>query len=401
MEAGGARRRTRGPSRGTPPAAPAQQQRSVPPRPAQPRPVSQRPASAPPHAQAPAPHFPTPRRPAPAALPEPHPVAANFVAVARGVALFLGVFSLFNLLGELRAPGFDANLWWIDLRPCPVKLARGFLAISAVLLTLFAMRPTLPRPIRLAAMACVALLLVAAAYNATVYYALVKRGTLHTTVALPFSVHVSACLAIILIALRLRPPETTTVGHAFLGATTTVCCLVGFPLAQMYCFGHTDYRRQADAIIVFGCKVNSNDRPSWALYDRMKTACDLYAAGLAKVVIVSGGPGEGSAHETDIMKEIAIASGIPESAIVVDREGLDTAATVTNTIPMLRDREMRRVLAVSHFYHLPRIKLTYRRAGLDVFTVPAKETHRLQLLPFYLAREVAALWTYYFRPPRG
>lgn len=32
-------------------------------------------------------------------------------AIARGLALFLGGFGLLNLLGELRPPGFDANVW--------------------------------------------------------------------------------------------------------------------------------------------------------------------------------------------------------------------------------------------------------------------------------------------------
>jgi len=38
----------------------------------------------------------------------------------RGVALFFGLFSLLNLVGLLRTPGFDANVWWIDLRPLPL-----------------------------------------------------------------------------------------------------------------------------------------------------------------------------------------------------------------------------------------------------------------------------------------
>jgi len=32
------------------------------------------------------------------------------LAAARGLALFIGGFSLLNLLGELRYPGFDATL---------------------------------------------------------------------------------------------------------------------------------------------------------------------------------------------------------------------------------------------------------------------------------------------------
>lgn len=329
-----------------------------------------------------------------------HPFAADLAAVARGIALFLGVFSLFNLLGEIRSPGFDANLWWIDLRPCPLKAARVILAISSVLLILFALRPVLPPPLRVAALLCVVTLLAVSTYNTTTYYSLLRKGTIHTSLALPFSIHVTICLALILVGLRLRVPEVATARQAFLGATTTVFCLIAFPLAQMYCFGRTDYRRPADAIVVFGCKVNANNRPSWALYDRMKTACDLYSAGLADTIVLSGGPGEGESHETDAMKEIALAAGIPEEKILIDRDGLDTAATVRNTTPLLRQHELRRVLAVSHFYHLPRIKLTYRKAGMDVYTVPAKETHPLKMMPFYLGREVAALWVYYFRPTK-
>ena len=53
------------------------------------------------------------------------------------------------------------------------------------------------------------------------------------------------------------------------------------------------------------------------------------------------------------------------------------------------------MLAVSHFYHLPRIKLEYQRYGVDVLTVPAHEQRRLRRLPFFIAREVVAIWAYY------
>jgi hypothetical protein len=56
------------------------------------------------------------------------------------------------------------------------------------------------------------------------------------------------------------------------------------------------------------------------------------------------------------------------------------------------------VLAVSHFYHLPRIKLAFQREGRDVFTVPAEQTEPLVGLPRYMLREVAALWMYYLLP---
>src|SRR5690349_16172496 len=38
---------------------------------------------------------------------------------SRGVAAFLGGFTLLNLIGASIVPGFDANDWWIDPRPVP------------------------------------------------------------------------------------------------------------------------------------------------------------------------------------------------------------------------------------------------------------------------------------------
>jgi len=59
------------------------------------------------------------------------------------------------------------------------------------------------------------------------------------------------------------------------------------------------------------------------------------------------------------------------------------------------------VLGVSHFYHLPRIKLQFERQGLRVFTVPAHETRAMLKLPLFMAREIAAIWVYYLQPLFG
>jgi hypothetical protein len=48
-----------------------------------------------------------------------------------------------------------------------------------------------------------------------------------------------------------------------------------------------------------------------------------------------------------------------------------------------------------------RIKLACRRAGWNVYTVPAKERRFIWKMPCFVAREVAAVWAYYFRPLAG
>lgn len=59
----------------------------------------------------------------------------------RGVALFFGLFSLLNLVGELRTPGFDQNVWWLDLRPLPAAATAGVLALAGLLLVWWGAQP--------------------------------------------------------------------------------------------------------------------------------------------------------------------------------------------------------------------------------------------------------------------
>ena len=65
---------------------------------------------------------------------------------------------------------------------------------------------------------------------------------------------------------------------------------------------------------------------------------------------------------------------------------------VTNTAAWARDRGVRRVVAVSHYYHQPRVKLLFERAGLRTFTVPATMRRRLLKEPYYIGREVLAYY---------
>ena len=181
-------------------------------------------------------------------------------------------------------------------------------------------------------------------------------------------------------------------------ALAVAACLFGFPLAQMLCFGLTDYRRPADVVVVFGARVYVNGQASLALADRVRTACALYRDGHVGKVIVSGGCGDGAIHETETMRRLALQWGVAADDIVVDAQGINTEATVRQTSALFDMYGFDRVLAVSHFYHLPRIKLSYQRCGREVYTVPARQSRPLARLPWYITREVAALWVYYLRP---
>ena len=319
-------------------------------------------------------------------------------AAARVLAMFLGGFALLNILGRACAAGFDANIWWIDFRPLPDAAAVMILLPASVLLIGYALAPHASARRRRLTCRLIAVLLLVSLYNVVNFYSLRAAGSFRPAVPVPFSAVVAACLVLILRAVQTHPAWPGERKYPIAGAAVLAVCLIGFPLAQMYFFGKSDYRRRADAVVVFGAGVYGDGTCSDALADRIRTACGLHREGLADKVILSGGPGQGSVHETEGMRRMAAALGVPDGAIILDTGGLNTAKTAANTSEVFDRLGARRVMAVSHFYHLPRIKMTYQRAGWEVYTVPAKESYLLTYMPYYVAREVAALWVYYLRP---
>jgi len=318
-------------------------------------------------------------------------------APARALALFLGAFCLLNELGELRSAGFNANLWWVDLRWLPGVVAGTLRVLAGLALTAYALRPRMRRWRRALTIVLLALFVAFASLNCVQFYVLLG-GTIQSGFPLPFSALVAAALGVVTLAVLKGSAGRLSGRRAVLAGAVLGTCAVLFPLGQMLCFGKTQYSRPADAVVVFGARAYANGRPSDALADRVRTACGLYRQGLAHTLIFSGGPGDGDVDEPEAMRRFAVGLGVRGEDIILDRSGLNTRATVCNTRELLRRHGLRRVLAVSHFYHLPRVKMTYQRYGVEVYTVPAIERYPLTQMPYLIFREVAALWVYYLRP---
>lgn len=317
-------------------------------------------------------------------------------ALARGAALFLGGFSLLNLVGDLLAPGFDVNRWWIDLRPLPHAATLALLGGASALLLWHGLRPAGPdaRARRAASFVATLFLFAVTASNAVTAVVLHLAGRVTGGSWVPLSLGVNLALAAVLVSLSERPESPPRPGFWRIAAVLLAAAVLA-PVGQMLSFGRTDYRRPADAIVVFGARVYADGRPSPALEDRVVTAVSLYRAGLAPRLIVSGGAGDGATHETVAMRDLAVSMGVPARAIVRDPEGNDTRSTVRTCAALCRTEGWCRLLAVSHGYHLARVKMTFERAGVAaVYTVPSRNSLGISY-PRFMAREVAALWFYY------
>jgi len=325
---------------------------------------------------------------------------ARIVSLAtRSFALFLGGFIVLGLLDWLRKPSFDPNIWWIDLRLLPAPFAQALLVVSAVLLLGFAWRPAARGWRRGATTATCVLLAAVAVANGVVFYVVWAQGRIHPELPLPLACVIAALLGGLAQASRRARPAPAK--RALLQVLAIVGCAAlwaaAFPVAQQFFFGTTNYSRPAQAAVVLGAEVHADGRPSAALAGRVLTAVALYKQGLVHTLVLSGARGGGGVHQVVAMSRLAEQQGVPASALLFDFDGVNTAATVRDTVPMLRAHHLRRVIAVSDFYHLPRVKLAYASAGLDVLTVPAKGGEWIAQTPYLILRDDAGFWVYLLR----
>jgi len=318
----------------------------------------------------------------------------------RSCALFLGCFTLINLIGGWVWPGFDANIWWVDTRSWPLRLDDVLLGGAGTMWLALAVHPRSGQARKMICAVLTVTVLGIVLFNAVTFYALLAKGQIAYARPVPVTLLVAVMLMLVWnlnsgSSVTYPQGRTRPIRDWIFISSILMLMTITAPLVQMWGFGNTDYRRPADAIVVFGARAYADGRPSVPLSDRVTTACDLYHQGYAPRLIFSGGPGDGDIHETQAMRRLALKLDVPDSAILIDRTGLNTRATVAYSDTIMQTHGMRRILAVSHSYHLPRIKLAYQRQGIAAFTVPARESYTLTALPYYMLREVAAFWAYY------
>ena len=288
------------------------------------------------------------------------------IALMDGVRYFLAAALLVDSIRSFFTP--DASLLGILVR---LPEGRALPSLDGVLLAAaFLIRH------RVAVLVLVAHA-VLAVVNIAEFYLLRAQGMV--AAALPFSI---LTLALLLggIARTFYDGPTWKWTWTATGAAMAGPLLI---LLHLFSFGATDYTRPAQAIVVFGARAYPDGSPSQALADRMAHGVRLYHAGVAPTLILSGAP-----DEVPTMRQLAVRWRVPERAIVLDPDGVNSHATLANL-------KVRNVVAVSHYYHLARIKLTARRLGIACATSPCGMSQRLQKEPYFVARECAAFVAYY------
>jgi uncharacterized SAM-binding protein YcdF (DUF218 family) len=182
-----------------------------------------------------------------------------------------------------------------------------------------------------------------------------------------------------------------------------VIAAIGLPLAvfglallvtwtRIRAASRADRPTTADRIVILGAQAHPT-RPSAELSARLDHAAELWRAGVAPRLICSGG-WDGETCEPLVMAEALVGLGIPAGRVEVDDRGHNTSATVAGAAGHA-SAGADHVLLVSSPYHLCRLQIEARRAGLRAsVSAPAstpitrnRTAHALQQF-----RETIAIW---------
>jgi len=149
---------------------------------------------------------------------------------------------------------------------------------------------------------------------------------------------------------------------------------VGTTFGQVYFASRRDEARPAQAIIVMGA-AQYNGRPSAVLAARLDHAAELWDAGLAPIIVVTGGRRPGDAFtEAQASATYLERLGVPADAIEREVSSMNSWESLAASARFLHREGITDVLLVSDPYHAYRIKAIARELGLDAHVSPASDS---------------------------
>lgn len=140
-----------------------------------------------------------------------------------------------------------------------------------------------------------------------------------------------------------------------------------------------------DCILVLGAGVR-NGAPSAMLRDRIDGGVELYLAGASPKIIMSGDHGRKDYDEVNVMKDEAIAAGVPSADVFMDHAGFSTYES------MYRTKEIfgaDKIIIVTQQYHLYRSIYIAEQLGIEAYGVSA-DPRRYRGAVYRELREVLA-----------
>jgi uncharacterized SAM-binding protein YcdF (DUF218 family) len=158
------------------------------------------------------------------------------------------------------------------------------------------------------------------------------------------------------------------------------------------------------AAVILGAQVLPRGRPSGTLRARTLHAARLHAAGTVGLLIPTGGVGEHSPSEAEVMARILRQAGVPEEDILLEEEARSTRESARLVAAMARGRCIRNLLLVTDPLHCVRAVEAFRVEGFEAQVSPVYSSpmwYRRGMRRGQFAREVGALLWYRMRRGRA
>lgn len=116
-----------------------------------------------------------------------------------------------------------------------------------------------------------------------------------------------------------------------------------------------------DCVLILGAHVYENGRPCGMLADRLDRGIELYFAGAADKILVSGDHGSDDYDEVNAMKAYCVNAGVPSEDVFMDHAGFSTYDSVVRAKKIFGCES---VMIVTQKYHLYRALYIARSNGL-------------------------------------
>jgi uncharacterized SAM-binding protein YcdF (DUF218 family) len=144
--------------------------------------------------------------------------------------------------------------------------------------------------------------------------------------------------------------------------------------ARIYSFSTIEVDRQADAAIVLGAAVwTQNVSPVFR--ERINHAVDLYQRGKVRKIIFTGGQGNSNEPtEAAAARDYAQANGIPIRDILVEQKSHTTFENIINAKALADANNVKTVLIVSDPMHMKRAMTMADDVGLIAYPSPTPTT---------------------------
>ena len=121
-----------------------------------------------------------------------------------------------------------------------------------------------------------------------------------------------------------------------------------------------------DVLLVLGYPANADGMPSPEQRERVLQAVRDYKAGVAPVIILSGGAAHNQFVEADVMAKLAEASGLPARAIVEEPHAMNTIQNVEYSTQIMHAHGWDSVEAITTPAHERRVSLILMHAPFAV-----------------------------------